>query len=829
MATQFVSGLGGWLGDLSRDLRGVMRSLSRTPASTAAVILTFGLGIGGSTAVFSAVYATLLKPLPYPHAEQIYSIEVAVPDRHSQTSRLPLRIQDYLSWRNAQTAFSTMAALRPDEWTLAGDGEPERIPGASVSWNFFEFLGVSPSAGRGFTAEEEKPGADKVVVLSDALWRRRYGADPGIVGRTINLSGESYVVVGVASPSLLVPTGTQLSSVLVFAPRIEIWKPIAPTRAELESESWDTGLLARVRPGESAEQGRQQLESLLNAAIRAQAPDVNITLNTRITSIRELFSGQFRTRLLLVFAASLILLLTACTTVANLLLARFAGRAQEFAIRTAVGAGRGRIVTQLLTESISLALAGAIAGTAAAYVTTGVLAGYEPAAEQLVRASRLDLPALLFATSLALLTGFLCAVIPAWRASRRDVCASLREGSRTVGRMPAKLRTALVALEIALGTALLTSSGLLLHSFVRLAEVDRGYDVDHSLAVDLSLPEQQYATPGQKVMFYRSLAESIGSIHGVEAVGVISDLPAMGVAATRTIFYRNDADFRSVVMRRPVAGVRSVSPGYFRASQATLKAGSVFTELDTTPVAVISESLARGLWPGEPLPGIVGRSIREGDVAGELVTITGVVADAQLAGADRELAPQLYRPNQQRAAGKMSVVVRVAGRPEAVVPSVRAAVRAMAPSLPILAIRPVQEIISTSIAQRRFEMLLTSVFAASALLLGIIGVYGMVVYSVNSQTREIGLRMVFGATRGSVLGWVLIRGLRAVIAGMVVGTCATVIAATSLRSLLFGIGPADPLALGAALLILLVTSVVACYIPARHAAALDPADALRVQ
>jgi len=231
-----------------------------------------------------------------------------------------------------------------------------------------------------------------------------------------------------------------------------------------------------------------------------------------------------------------------------------------------------------------------------------------------------------------------------------------------------------------------------------------------------------------------------------------------------------------------------------------LKAGSVFTELDTTPVAVISESLARGLWPGEPLPGIVGRSIREGDVAGELVTITGVVADAQLAGADRELAPQLYRPNQQRAAGKMSVVVRVAGRPEAVVPSVRAAVRAMAPSLPILAIRPVQEIISTSIAQRRFEMLLTSVFAASALLLGIIGVYGMVVYSVNSQTREIGLRMVFGATRGSVLGWVLIRGLRAVIAGMVVGTCATVIAATSLRSLLFGIGPADPLALGAALL-----------------------------
>src|SRR5262245_19160958 len=539
-----------------QDARYGARMLIKTPGFTAAAALTLALGIGANTAVFSVVYATLLKPLPYPEAERIYAVEVLIVGEERSAS-LAGRIQDYLEWRKADIAFSAVAALQPGGWNLTGNGEPERVGGARVSANFFEFLGVPPALGRGFAIEEETPGADNVVVISDALWRRRYGANPSLVGRTIELNGQNHTVVGIAAPSLLVPTGNQLHSSLGFAPRIDVWKPVAPTRAELEGESWSTGLLLRLKANESAEHGRQQLEAIYLDYKRRVAPELKATLAIKLLPIREIYSGKFRIRLLLVFAASAILLLIACVTIANMLLARIAARSGEFAIRTALGAGRIRLLRQVLTESAMLAVAGGLAGIAVAYSTAGMLAAYDPAAENLLGGSPLNLPVLLFAMLIALMTSMVSGVVPAWRASRADAAQAMKEGSLSVsGGKATRFQFGLVSVQIALGTALLASAGLLLHSFVRLSSVDRGYEVERTLALDLELPGRSYSTTEQRVGFFRELTENIRGLPGVEAVGAVSDLPAMGVSGSQTILYDTDTDLMRDEARRPAATQR---------------------------------------------------------------------------------------------------------------------------------------------------------------------------------------------------------------------------------------------------------------------------------
>jgi putative ABC transport system permease protein len=813
------------LEDFWQDARYGARMLLKTPGFTAAAALTLALGIGANTAVFSVVYATLLKPLPYPEAERIYAVEILLPERSLSFAG---RVQDYLEWRKADTAFSSIAALQTAGWNLTGNGEPERIGGARVSVNFFEFLGSAPALGRGFASAEESPGADSVVVISDSLWRRRYGADPGLVGRTIELNGHNHLVVGIASPSLLVPTGTQLHSTLSFAPRIDIWKPLAPAPAELEGENFNTGLLLRLKANESAEHGRQQLESFYRDYIRKVAPDAKITITPRLAPIREIYSGKFRLRLLLVFAASALLLLIACATLSNMLLARITVRSGEFAIRTALGAGRIRLLAQVMTESAMLAVAGGFVGIAVAYSTAGMLAAYDPTAENLLGGSPLKLPVLLFAMLTAFLTSMISGAVPAWRASRADAAQAIKEGSLSVsGGRAARFQFGLVSVQIALGTALLASAGLLLHSFVRLARADRGYEVERTLALDLALPGASYSTKEQRVAFFRLLTENIRGLPGVEAVGAISELPAMGVSGSQAIFYQTDNDFQSVVLQRPAAGQRSVSSGYFSASLTPLKAGRFFTEQDQTPVAVISESLVKRLWPNDPLNNVIGRAIREGGVQGPLVVIVGVVGDVRRGSVEGELPPQLYRPHHQRDSGGMSVVVRTSGEPAALAPSLRSEVGKLAPNLPIRTVRPMKEIVSTSIAQRRFEMLLTSAFAVISLLLGVIGVYGVVSYSVANRTRDIALRMALGATPREMIRWVLAHGLRPVFIGAFAGLLGAVAIATSLRSLLFAVEPTDPLALVTVALILLCASLLACYLPARRASGLNPADLLR--
>ena len=817
-----------WLGRAWRDIRLAVRSLRRAPGFAIAAIVTLALGIGANTAVFSVVYSVLLKPLPYENPDLLYTVEITIPERLAQLGALTGRIQDYLEWRDANTAFSGVATITPVQWNLTGSGEPERVSGARVSTNFFSLLGVPPQPGRGFVAEEEQAGRDRVVVISDGLWRRRYGADPAVVGKTIDLNGQSHIVVGIAQASLLVPTGAM--RYLNFGPRVDVWKPLAPSASELEGENWNQLLLLRLQQGQSAERGRQQLQSLLNAPSKALPPGVQLIPQLR--PIRDIYASELRMRLLLLFGASTLLLLVACTNIASLFLARAASRSTELATRIALGAGRAGILLHMLAESTVLALFGGVAGTLVAYYGVRVLVTFGPDVA-LLRGAGISTPVLLFAVLASMLTGVACGMVPAFQAYRRDPGATLQEGSRGSlrGARASRFRQALVGVEMALGTALLASAALLLHSFVNVMNADRGYEVQNVLAVDLALSGDGYSVGAQRVNFYRVLTENIARLPGVVAAGAISEAPVAAESGSQAIFLDTDTDFEAVVPKRPVAGFREVTPGYFAASGSSLVVGRFFEPQDRVTTAIISESLARSLWPGQRLSTVPGRRIRQGDVVDQrapLLTIVGVIRDVRAGAVDRAMLPQLYRPHlPPRSNGTMTVIVRTSLAAEALAPAVRNAIWRMDSNLPIPAIRTMRQMVMSAVAERRFQMLLTSLFAVIALLLGAVGVFGVVSYTVACRTRDIGLRLALGATRQDIMRWVVSTGMRPVVIGLVIGMGSAIATATALRGVLFGVAPTNPVALGGVAGLLLATAAVACYIPALRASRLDPVVALR--
>ena len=816
------------LGDLWQDARHAMRMFVRQRGFAAAVILTLALGIGANTAIFSVVYAALLQPLPYETPDQLYSVEVVIPDRREMSS-LPVRVQDYLEWSRAETVFSAVAALTPGEWNLTGDGEPQRVGAARVSTNFFAALGVPPAHGRTFLPEEEQPGRDRVAIISDALWRSRFAANPAVLRSTIFLNGDSFVVVGIAPPTLLVPTGPALHTALPFAPRIDVWIPIAPTPRDLEGENWNHGLIVRLKAGESLERGRLQLQSMLNASLRAAMPDMKTEFQTRMVPLREIYSGKIRVRLLLVFGAAALLLLAACTNVANLYLGRFTSRGQEFAIRASLGASRSRIVSQMVIESTLLAGIGGIAGIAAAYLGVGVLLARGPGDLRALADVRPQLPVLTVSLLVSIGCGVVCGLLPALQAYRKDARSVLQESERGhAGAGAAAMRQLLVGVEVALSTVLLASAALLLLSFVRVAQADRGYAIKRVLAFELTPAGPRYSTPPARAAFYQELMTEVRAVPGVSAAGAVANLPALGESNTQVVFLPGDAGTPDITLKRPVAGIRNATPGYFAASGSTLRAGRFFSEQDTTPVVVIGESLARRLWPNAATSAVVGRQIRLASVDAADSTVVGVVQDVKPGAVDRDLPPQLYRPHHQASSGRMFVVVRTSQDPGTLAASLREVVRRRDATVPIAAIRTMKEIVSTALAQRRFQMMLTGLFGVVALLLGAVGVYGVVSYSVTRRTRDIGVRLALGATSRDVVSWVFSHGMRPVIAGLVIGLLGAASLAQALRNLLYGVGPLDPLALGGVALTLLVTAAIACYLPARRAAKLDPLLALRV-
>lgn len=478
-----------WVEAILQDIKLAWRTLRKNPGFAAAAIGTLALGIGANTGIFSAVYSVLLKPLPYSQPDRLYMAQIEIPKMKQafgpNFSALTGRIQDYLKWRKDATAFSGVAAITEAQWNLTGDGEPERVGGAQVTTEFFSLLGVGLTYGPGFTPEEEQPGRNNVVVISDALWHKRYGGDPAIIGKNIEIDGKSHRVAGIAPAALLVPTGRL--SYHNFAPRIDVWKPQAPEPSDLKGWNWNQVLLLRLKTGENLEHGLAQLHALLNPPDLAQAGGLEFI--PRLVPVRDLYAGKIRLRLLLLMGASGLLLLVACVNVANLFLARLAGRSTEFATRIALGAGRARVVSHMLVESIVLAAMGGAAGCVIAFAALKLLIAFGPGDVPLLTGAGLNVPVLLFGISTSLAAGTACGLFPAWQMFRKSQRGILIESARNSlgGRGATNFRQVLVGAEMALGTALLASAGLLLHSFVKVMGVDRGYVVDHVLAVDLQL------------------------------------------------------------------------------------------------------------------------------------------------------------------------------------------------------------------------------------------------------------------------------------------------------------------------------------------------------
>jgi predicted permease len=819
-----------WLDNLARDTRYAWRQIARHRVFAMVVITTMALGIGANTAILSVAYSVLMKPLPYASPDEIYSVNIIVPERREQIPSLPATVQVFLAWQKHNTAFTSMTAMTPWEASVTGGGEPERLGGAQVAANFFAFLGVPIAQGRGFSNEESRPGNDRVVVISDGLWRTRYGANPAIAGTSIMINGEPFVIIGVAAPSLLVPTSAQLHALIPFAARIDIFKPIAPTPQALNNESWDHGVLVRLAAGAPIERGRQQLHDVLSDLARAQMPGVKTDPIIELVPMRDIYAARVRPPLVLIVVAAVLLLVAACASIANVFLAKGAGRAAELSMRMALGASRGRIAMQLLTEAGLLALAGGAVGAMLAWYGTVLLSVSAPHDVRALSHAELSAPFFACALIVTMLTGIVCGVVPVVQASRRDPAGEIKDGARTAAPRAGRARQALAGVEMALATVLLATSALLLHSFVNVMTTDRGYAIEGVLTADLSLFGARYQSGEARGAFYGTLVDQIRALPGVTAAGAINNLPAVSATdgPSRTIFLPEDTNIQQLMLQRPVAIIRAVTTGYFAASGTPLRAGRPFADTEPGLVAIVSESLAGLLWPGVPRAEVVGRRLRQSaNLSSPLMDVIGVVADAKAGGLDVDPTAALYRPYAQWASGPMTLVVRTNQDPAALADGVKREIRRLDANLPIASMRTMREVVGSAVAQRRFQMTLTSLFAIVALLLGVVGVYGVTNYAVASRTKEIGVRLALGADRSEVLHWTFAIGMRPVIAGGAIGLLIALLSAKALRAALFGITAFDPVSFSAVAVILLATGASACYLPARRASLVDPIQALR--
>jgi predicted permease len=822
-----------WIDHAWQDIRFALRGLRRSPSFAFAAICTFALGIGANTAIFGIISAALLKPLPYANPDGLVTVSVFIPRLQARFPSLPVRAADFEEFRRSNAAFLDMAAIRDRNVNLTGGGEPERLSGARVSANLFALLGVRPRLGRTFMPEEDLPGRDKVVVISHDLWTRRFGSDPGIIHRTVLLDGEAYRVVGIMPAGFLFPTGKQLNPHVELGPRIDVWKPAAFTRDDLKDElvGFNWGVIGRLKPGASPEIARANLDAIARSiAERARTKAAGLDgfeLRTRVGSLRDVYFGSVRQGLLILMGAVGLLLVIACVNLVNLLLARLTSRSRELATRAALGAHPGRLVRQLLTESVIVAMVGGIVGLPVAAWGAEVLVWFGPS-DLPAQATWLDGPVLLFAMVVALVSGVAVGLPPAVAMVRgpRSRNDQLADGGRsmTEARGSGYTRRTLVVSEVALCTALLVIAGLLVRSFLNVMRVDTGFEAERVLAIDLSLSPERYEGK-DRVAFYRDLLDSVRALPGVASAGAISILPLTSESEGNTLLIYRDSDTEAR-LDRPEAYYRAVTPGYFAAMGIPLSAGRLPEAQDAASDVIVSEGLARRLWPGVPPSRVIGRRVKVNEVTDDPATIAGVVGDVRTAALDREPTPALYVPHARTAARAMTIVIRTVQDPATIAAAVRAQIRQRDDAIPVETVRTMREIVLESAAQRRFHTMLVLVCALLALGLALVGVYGVTSFAVARRTREIGVRVALGAQRSDLLKSVLTQGLWPVAAGVLCGLAIGWVTTTTVRSFLFGVAPLDPVVLSTVCITLMATAAIACYVPARRATRIDPVVAL---
>ncbi len=800
---------------LIKDLQFAIRSLLKRPGFTAITLIALALGIGANTAIFSLVNAVILRPLPYPDSDRLVWMYGNIRNGGNRASVSPL---DFLDYRNQNKTFEQFAAsfTVPRPVTLTGSGEPERLQASGVTGNFFQAFGVAPALGRGFTLDNEKPGQDQVAVLSYGLWQRRFGGDPAIVNKTVVLDGKSCEVVGVMGQDV------------VFPQTVDLWMPLNFDAGPFMKQRKAHFLrpIGRLKAGVSVAQAQADTD-LIAAQLEHQFPESNTGWNLRLIPLREQLVGSTRTTLFVLFGAVGFVLLIACANVANLLLVRAAARQREIALRTALGASRWRIIRQMITESLLLAICGGALGAVLAAWGVQVLVKLSEGSVPPTAKVKIDATVLGFTLLISVLTGLLFGLAPALRTAKVNLIDCLKDGVRggSESTLRNRTRSLLVVFESAVAVMLLIGAGLLVRSLIALQHVNPGFDPDHVLTLRVDLSQHKYDTPEKSTNFFQQLQTRVSGLPGVETVGLVTELPLSGQP--------NDLPF-TVEGRPPVApgeeydaDFRRVNQNYFSALRIPLLRGRNFTEQEVRqgdPVTIVSQQLVDEVFPneeplGKRLVGTIGKQAYE---------IVGVVGDLHHRSLDEsQTFPAMYFPTL--ASGGINLVVRTQGDPLSVVGAIRKEVQAIDPDQPIAAVKPMTEWVATSVAAPRYRTTLLALFAALAMVLAATGIYGVMSYSVAQRTHEIGVRMALGARRGDVLKLVVRQGMLITVAGVIVGLLGAFALTRVMSSLLFGVTTKDPITFGVVAGLLIAVAFIACFVPARRATKVDPLVALRYE
>jgi len=801
-----------------QDLRYGFRTLLRNPGFCAVAILALALGIGPNTAIFTMVNAVLLKPLPVPEPDRVVMIWGTM--LKSGFDQLPVSAADYLDWKQQARSFDQIsAAFAIPEFGLniSGAGDPERVSAALASKEFLPALGIKPIAGRNFLPEEDRPGGTPAVIVSNALWQRRFHSDPAAIGRTLTVDGIPRTVIGVVPHEL----GEMVAA--------DLWLPTAINPNNPERQNHNYGVVARLKPGVTMAQARAEM-IVIARRLESAYPATNTGWGVTLFPMAEMFTGRIRPVLLILLGAVGLLLLIACANLANLLLARAATREKEIAIRGALGARRARIIRQLLTESLVLALAGGALGLLLAAWGVSLMRSIVPDMFPMLQHMSLDMPVLAFTFGISILTGLLFGLVPAWRSSHTDLNTTLKEAagrSESAGGSH-RIRSFLLASEVALAVLLSVSAGLLLRSFVRVTEVNPGVRTANILTMNVSLPEVKYDTPLKRATFYKNLIERLDTLPGVRSAGAVLFLPLrVSILSFRIGVNSFLIEGRPPVpqVQQPLADYRMATPGYFSTMGIALRQGRLFDQhddLDAKRVALVNEAMVRKHFAHEdPL----GQHL----IMGKPMEIVGVVADAKLYGLDAPVEPAIYVPHMQHPGESMGVVVRTEGDPSAVASAVRREILKLDPEQPISNVRTIEKVLADSLMLRRVSMLLLTVFASLALTLATVGIYGLTAYSVSRRTHEIGLRVALGASQSQILRLVVGRGLVTSLIGAGIGVSAALALTRGLSGMLYGVTATDPLVFAGVPLLLMAVSVLASYLPAHKATRIDPLSALRYE
>ncbi len=799
---------------LTTDLRSAFRALAKRPATTAVVVLILALGIGANTAMFGIVNAVLLRPLPFERPSELTMLwlDNRVQGWHRDITSYP----NLLDWRQNRS-FDSLAAYRPLSIALTSGGEPIEVQAATVTANFFSTLGALPARGRGFTAEEEQEGKDRVVVLSHRLWQGRFGGDPALVGRTVELGGESRTVVGIAPPSLDFPAGT------------EVWAPLAPDEGARSARGslW-LYVVGRLRPQVTLAAAQAEMTGIAERLER-EYPQINEGLGINLVPLQTDLVGEVRPALLVLLAAVFAVLLIACANLANLLLARAGEREQEFALRAALGATRRRLLVQLLWESVVLAGLGGLGGVLLAWWASPLLLAWGARELPRLPGAGLDLPVLLFTLAVSLATGIAFGLAPGLHLARTRLASSLKETGRgsSGGRKAARVRRVLVASEVALAMVLLVGAGLLVRSLGKLSRVDVGLAAEGRLTFRLQLPPTTYPTRVEVHRFYEELLGRLEALPGVRSAGVasavlISRLPNATNVTIEGVAAQGVEDQRAVALD-------AVSPRLFEVTGMPLVRGRAFDSTDgpeAAPVAIVNEAMVRQYWQGQDA---LGRRFKYGSAASQdpWRTVVGVVADTRRSGADQEAMPATFLPLAQVPRRSMTVVVHAQGDPLALTPAIQKEVWSLDEALPVSSVATMQKLLDDRLGPRRFQVLLLGLFASLALVLAVVGIYGVVSYLVELQAGEIGVRMALGAGGERIAKMVLRQVLALVGPGLALGLVGGLLLSRFLRSFLFRVSSLDPATFAAVSLLLAMVAVAAGLLPARRAANLDPVEVLR--